>query len=158
HNQRLNALALEPRCCIGIAQDGRVTLYTQNQTPTAARDLLASVLGGKPQDYRLINGDIGGGFGMKTGLTPEDALVCYAARKLGRPVRWRADRSEDFLAAHMGRDQYSKARIALDAEGRILALEVDTLGNIGSVPVGSSAIIPLQLGPKVQTTVYQVPQ
>src|SRR2546423_3441525 len=94
---------------------------------------------------------------MKTGLTPEDALVCYAAGKLGRPVRWRADRSEDFLAAHMGRDQYHKARLALDAEGRILALEVDTLGNIGSVPVGSSAIIPLQLGPKVQTTVYHVP-
>src|SRR5213075_1168816 len=135
----------------------RVVLYTQNQTPTSARDLLAVVLGGKPQDYRLVNGDIGGGFGMKTGLTPEDALVCYAARKLGRPVRWRADRSEDFLAAHMGRDQWNKARLALDADGRILALEVETLGNIGAVPVGSSAIIPLQLGPKVQTTVYHVP-
>ncbi|MFO1533957.1 MAG: MFS transporter, partial [Thermoplasmatota archaeon] len=62
---------------------------------------------------------IGGGFGMKTGLTPEDALVCYAARKLGRPVRWRADRAEDFLAAHMGRDQQHKARLALDGDGRI---------------------------------------
>src|SRR5256714_4610990 len=94
---------------------------------------------------------------MKTGLTPEDALVCYAAAKLGRPVRWRADRAEDFLAAHMGRDQWNRARLALDREGRVLALEVDTLGNIGAVPVGSSAIIPLQLGPKVQTTVYHVP-
>src|SRR5205814_10575778 len=94
---------------------------------------------------------------MKTGLTPEDALVCYAARKLGRPVRWRADRAEDFLAAHMGRDQWNRARLALDREGRILALEVDTLGNIGAVPVGSSAIIPLSLGPNVQTTVYRVP-
>src|SRR3954468_5892820 len=157
-NQRVIAMALEPRACIGVFENGRTALYTQNQTPTGARELLGAVLRAKPEQFRIIVGDIGGGFGMKTGLTPEDALVCYAARKLGRPVKWRADRAEDFLAAHMGRDQVNKARIALDAQGRILALEVDTLGNIGSVPVGSSAIIPLQLGPKVQTTVYQVPQ
>src|SRR3954470_24930142 len=157
HNHRVIAMALEPRACTAVFENGRTTLYTQNQTPSGARDLLGVVLKGKPQDFRILVGDIGGGFGMKTGLTPEDALVCYAARKLGRPVKWRADRGEDFLAAHMGRDQMNKARIALDAQGRILALEVDTLGNIGSVPVGSSAIIPLQLGPKVQTTVYQVP-
>jgi carbon-monoxide dehydrogenase large subunit len=156
-NQRVIAMALEPRACIGVFEDGRTTLYTQNQTPTGARELLGAVFRAKPEQFRIIVRDIGGGFGMKTGLTPEDALVCYAARKLGRPVKWRADRAEDFLAAHMGRDQVNKARLALDAEGRILALEVDTLGNIGSVPVGSSAIIPLQLGPKVQTTVYHVP-
>jgi carbon-monoxide dehydrogenase large subunit len=157
HNQRVIAVALEPRACTGVFENGRTTLYTQNQTPTGARDLLAAVFRAKPDQFRIIVGDIGGGFGMKTGLTPEDALVCYAARKLGRPVKWRADRSEDFLAAHMGRDQYNKARLALDAQGRILALDVDTLGNIGAVPVGSSAIIPLQLGPKMQTTVYHVP-
>jgi carbon-monoxide dehydrogenase large subunit len=157
HNQRVIAVALEPRACTGVFENGRTTLYTQNQTPSGARDLLGAVFQAKPQDFRIIVGDIGGGFGMKTGLTPEDALVCYAARKLGRPVRWRAERSEDFLAAHMGRDQHNTARMALDAQGRILALEVDTLGNIGAVPVGSSAIIPLQLGPKVQTTVYHVP-
>ncbi|TMH71418.1 MAG: xanthine dehydrogenase family protein molybdopterin-binding subunit [Betaproteobacteria bacterium] len=157
HNQRVIAVALEPRACIGVFENGRTTLYTQNQTPTGARDLLGAVFRAKPEQFRIMVGDIGGGFGMKTGLMPEDALVCYAARKLGRPVRWRAERSEDFLAAHMGRDQYNKARLALDEKGRILALEVDTLGNIGAVPVGSSAIIPLQLGPKVQTTVYHVP-
>jgi aerobic carbon-monoxide dehydrogenase large subunit len=157
HNQRLNAMALEPRCCIGTAQDGRVTLYTQNQTPTAARDLLAAVLGGKPQDYRLVNGDIGGGFGLKTGLTPEDVLACYAARKLARPVKWRADRSEEFLAAHMGRDQHYTAALALDGDGRILALRMEMLANIGAVPVGSSAMIPLAMVAKVVTSVYRVP-
>ena len=157
HNQRVIAMALEPRACTAVFENGRTTLYTQNQTPTGARDLLGAVFKAKPQDFRIVVGDIGGGFGMKTGLTPEDALVCHAARKLGRPARWRADRSEDFLAAHMGRDQHNKARLALDANGRILAMEVETLGNIGAVPVGSSAIIPLQLGPKVQTTVYHVP-
>ena len=157
HNQRLVAMALEPRACIGVYENGRTTLYTQNQTPTGARELLGAVFRAKAEDFRVVVGDIGGGFGMKTGLTPEDALVCYAAKKLGRPVKWRAERGEDFLAAHMGRDQQHRARIALDREGRILALEVDTLGNIGAVPVGSSAIIPLSLGPKVQTTVYHVP-
>jgi carbon-monoxide dehydrogenase large subunit len=157
HNQRLVAMALEPRCSIGVAAGGRITLYTQNQTPTGARELLGAVLGGKPTDYRVVVGDIGGGFGMKTGLTPEDALVCYAARKLGRPVKWLAERGEDFLAAHMGRDQHSRARLALDRDGRILALDLDALGNIGAVPVGSSAIIPLALGPKIQTSVYHVP-
>jgi aerobic carbon-monoxide dehydrogenase large subunit len=157
NNQRLNAMALEPRCCIGNVENGRVVLYTQNQTPTAARELLAAALGGKAQDYRLVNGDIGGGFGMKTGLTPEDALACYAARKLQRPVKWRADRSEEFLAAHMGRDQRYRAALALDRDGRFLALRMEMLANIGAVPVGSSAMIPLAMVAKVVTSVYRVP-
>ncbi len=157
HNQRLIAMALEPRCSIGVFEEGRTTLYTQNQTPTGARDLLGAVFGAAPAGFRVVVGDIGGGFGMKTGLTPEDALVCHAARKLGRPVKWLAERSEEFLAAHMGRDQHFRARLALDRGGRILALEMDALGNIGAVPVGSSAIIPLALGPKIQTSVYHVP-
>src|ERR1044072_8645497 len=157
HNQRVIAMAMEPRACIGVFDAGRTTLYTQNQTPTGARELLGAVFKRKPEDFRVVNGDIGGGFGMKTGLTPEDALVCHAARKLGTPVRWRGERSEEFLAAHMGRDQHVTASLALDRDGRILALRTTALANIGAVPVGSSAIIPLQLTPKVQTTVYRVP-
>jgi carbon-monoxide dehydrogenase large subunit len=157
HNQRLVAVAMEPRACIAVFDAGRTTLYTQNQTPTGARELLSAVFRTKPDDFRVLVGDIGGGFGMKTGLPSEDALVCYAARKLSRPVRWRGDRSEEFLAAHMGRDQHVKASLALDRDGRILGLRTQILGNIGSVPVGSSVIIPLVLGPKVQTTVYRVP-
>ena len=157
HNQRLIAMALEPRCSIAMHENGRFTLHTQNQTPTGARDGLAAALGAKPADFRLIVGDIGGGFGMKTGVANEDALVCYAARKLGRPVKWRADRSEEFLGAHMGRDQHYDGELALAREGRILALRVTTYANFGATPVGSTAIIPLLLGPKVQTTVYHVP-
>jgi len=157
HNQRLNAVAMEPRCAIGVHEGGRTTLYTQNQTPTAARELLGAVFGAKPAEFRLVNGDIGGGFGMKTGVTPEDALVCYAARKLGRPVKWRAERSEEFLAAHMARDQHYSAALALDRDGRILALRMEMLANIGSVPVGSSAMIPLAMVAKVATSAYRVP-
>jgi carbon-monoxide dehydrogenase large subunit len=157
HNQRLNAMALEPRCAIGVHEGARTTLYTQCQTPTAARELLGAVFGEPPANFRLLNGDIGGGFGMKTGLTPEDALVCYAARKLGRPVKWRADRSEEFLAAHMARDQHYRAALALDRDGRILALRMEMLANIGAVPVGSSAMIPLAMVAKVATSAYRVP-
>ncbi len=157
HNQRLIANAIEPRCAIAVHASGRTTLYTQNQTSTGARQLLGDVFKTKPEDFRIIVGDIGGGFGMKTGLTPEDALVCYAARKLGRPVKWRGERSEEFLAAHMGRDQHYSAALALDKDGKILGLRMRMIANIGAVPVGSSAIIPLALGPKVQATVYHVP-
>jgi carbon-monoxide dehydrogenase large subunit len=157
HNQRLSATALEPRSATGLFENGRWTLLTQTQTPTGTREALAAVLGTKIEQVRVTVGDIGGGFGMKTGLYPEDALVCYAAKKLGRSVKWRAERSEEFLAAHAGRDQWFKAQLALDAKGVILALKMEMLGNFGSVPVGSTAIIPLVLGPKVQTTVYKVP-
>ncbi len=156
-NQRLVAMALEPRCSIAVHADSRWTLYTQNQTPAGARQLLGEVFGRKREDFRVLVGDLGGGFGMKTGLANEDALVCYAAWKLGRPVKWRADRAEDFLSSHMGRDQHFDAELALDREGRILGLRTRVLGNFGATPVGSTAIIPLLLGPKVQTTVYHVP-
>ena len=157
HNQRVIAMALEPRCAIGVHENGRTTIYTQSQQPTGARDALAACLGVKPTDLRIVNGDIGGGFGMKTGATPEEALVAYASRKLGRPVRWRGDRSEEFLAAHMGRDMHFKAALALDKEGRILALRLHMLGNMGAVPVGSSAMIPLFMVAKVVASVYRVP-
>ena len=157
HNQRLIANAIEPRCSIAVHEAGRTTLYTQNQTSTGARQLLSDVFQTKPEDFRLIVGDIGGGFGMKTGLTPEDALACYAARKLGRAVKWRGERSEEFLSAHMGRDQHYAAALALDKDGKILGLRMQAIANIGGVPVGSSAIIPLVLVAKVQASVYHVP-
>jgi len=157
HNQRLNAVALEPRAVTAVFENGRTTLYTQNQTPTGARDLLGAVFKAKPDRFRVVNGDIGGGFGMKTGLTPEDVLVCHAAKKLGRPVRWRGERSEEFLASHMGRDQHYKGALALDRDGRFLALRMEMLANIGALPVGSSAMIPLAMVAKVQTSVYSVP-
>ncbi len=157
HNQRLIATALEPRSSTAVFEKERWTLYTQSQQPTGARDALAAVFKTKSEAFRVVVGDIGGGFGMKTGLYPEDAMLCFAARRLGRAVRWRAERSEEFLATQGGRDQLFTASLALDKDGKILALKMEMLANFGSVPVGSSAIIPLVLGPKVQTTVYHVP-
>jgi carbon-monoxide dehydrogenase large subunit len=158
HNQRLVAVPLEPRASLGVFEGGRWTLYTQTQQATVTRAALASTFRADAGRFRVIVGEIGGGFGMKTGLYSEDAVVCYAARQLGRPVKWRADRSEEFLAAHMARDQHYKAKLALDADGRILALKMEMIANLGAVPVGSTAIVPLALSPMVQTTVYDIPR
>ena len=157
HNQRVSAIPLEPRCALAQYAGDRWTLYTQTQQPTSTREALAAVFKAKQEQFRVVVGDLGGGFGMKTGLYPEDALACYAARKLARPVKWRGERSEEFLAAHMGRDQHFKAQLALDAGGRILALKMEMLGDFGAVPVNSTAMIPLWVGPKVLTSVYHVP-
>jgi len=157
HNQRVAAMPLEPRAALAEFAAGRWTLYTQTQQPTGTRESLAAVFRTKQEQFRVVVGDLGGGFGMKTGLYPEDAIACYAARKLARPVKWRGERSEDFLAAHMGRDQHFHAWLALDAAGKVLALKMEMLGNFGSVPVGSTAMIPLMIGPKVLTSVYHVP-
>ncbi len=157
HNQRVSAMPLEPRAALAQFALERWTLYTQTQQPSGTREALAAVFKTKVEQFRVVVGDIGGGFGMKTGLYPEDALACYAARKLARPVKWRGERSEEFLAAHMGRDLHFKAWLALDGAGKVLALKMEMLGDFGSVPVGSTAIIPLWLAPKVLTSVYHVP-
>jgi len=157
-NQRVSAVPMEPRCALAEFDGARWTLYTQTQQPTGARELLAACFGAKQESFRVVVGDLGGGFGMKTGAYQEDALLCYAARRLGRPVKWRGDRSEDFLAAHMGRDQQFRASLALDAGGKVLALKVDVLANFGAVPVGSTPLVPMMVGPKVATSVYRVPE
>ena len=113
--------ALLDRRARGRAHDA---LYAEPDPDRARAICSARCSAPSRSDFRVVNGDIGGGFGMKTGLTPEDALVCYAARKLGRPVKWRGERSEEFLAAHMARDQHYRAALALDRDGRILALRM----------------------------------
>jgi len=110
-----------------------------------------------PEQVRVTVGDVGGGFGMKTQLHAEDVVCAHAARKLGRPVRWRATRNEEFQAASHGRDQYSESELAFDADGRILGLRVRITGNIGAYGHGPASIINTMVGPKVITGVYRVP-
>ena len=81
---------------------------------------------------RVVVPDVGGGFGMKNYVYPEYALVLWAARKLGRPVRWVCERSEDFVSSAHGRDFFSRARLALDSDGRFLALDVRAVANMGA--------------------------
>ncbi|MDB5750847.1 MAG: putative carbon monoxide dehydrogenase, large chain [Ramlibacter sp.] len=158
-NQRVAAFSLEPRSVLAwVADDGRLTLRMSSQMPSGVRNSLANdILGIPPDQVRVTVGDVGGGFGMKTGIYPEDAATAWAARELQRPVKWIADRSEEFLASAHGRDQQAQAELALAADGRILALRIKTLANVGAYALATGLLIPLLIGPWVQTSVYDVP-
>ena len=159
-SQRLVPSAMEPRSTIAEVdkKTGRLTVYVQSQTPMATRDIIADAILKRPKEsIRLVVGDIGGGFGQKTSLYPEDGIVAYAAVKLGKKIRWRGDRTDDFVGGTHGRDLTSTAELALDAKGRIQAYRVKSLGGTGAYLSGTGVIIPLVLGPFVQTSVYDVP-
>src|SRR3977135_687771 len=106
---------------------------------------------------RVRVGDIGGGFGQKTSLYPEDGIVAHAATQLGKKIRWRGDRPDDFVGGTHGRDLTSTGEFALDEKGRVLAYRVRSVGGTGAYMTGASNIIPLVLGPFVQTGVYALP-
>jgi carbon-monoxide dehydrogenase large subunit len=159
-SQRLAPSAMEPRSTIAEIEKktGRLILHVQSQTPGSTRDLLAEAVLKRPKEsVRVLVGDIGGGFGQKTGLYPEDALVAYAATRLDRKVRWRGERTDEFLGGTHGRDLTSTAEMALDARGRVLAYRVRSVGGTGAYLSGAGAIIPLVLGPFVQSGVYDLP-
>ena len=102
-------------------------------------------------------GDVGGGFGTKVAIYPEDVLVVSAAKKLNRPIKWTATRTEEFQASVHGRDHMNVAELDCDPEGRIQALSVKTLANTGAYLINPALIIPLGLMSKVITSVYDIP-
>jgi carbon-monoxide dehydrogenase large subunit len=159
-SQRLVPSAMEPRSTIAEVdkKSGRLILHTQSQTPGSTRDILAEAVLKRPKEsIRVLVGDIGGGFGHKTSLYPEDGLVAYAAVKLDRKVRWRGERSDEFIGGTHGRDLTSTAEFALDAKGRVQAYRVRSVGGTGAYISGAGTIIPLVLGPFVQSGVYDLP-
>jgi carbon-monoxide dehydrogenase large subunit len=158
-NQRVAALSIEPRSVLAwVSEDARLTIRMSSQMPSGVRNSLASdVLGIPREQVRVTVGDVGGGFGMKTGLYPEDAAVAWAAWTLKKPVKWVADRSEEFLSSFHGRDQRAQAELALAADGRILALRLRTLANVGAYATATGMTIPMIVGPWVQSSVYDVP-
>ena len=158
-NQRVAPCPIEPRAVLASydAATDRITLRVSCQTPTGLRDDLCNeVLGIAPNKVRVLVGDVGGGFGMKTGIYPEDVVLAYGARALGRPLKWCADRMEEFLAATHGRDVVTRAELALDADGRVLALRVDSLANLGAYATPAGVVIQLMIGPWVSTSIYDI--
>jgi aerobic carbon-monoxide dehydrogenase large subunit len=158
-NQRVAPCPIEPRAVLAEydAKTRRITLRLSCQTPTGIRDELASAVLGIPNEsIRIVVGDVGGGFGMKTSLYPEDVALAHCVRRLGRPLKWRAERIEEFLAAGAGRDLESKAELAFDANGRILALRVASLANVGAYATPAGVAIQLMIGPWVATSVYDI--
>jgi carbon-monoxide dehydrogenase large subunit len=159
-NQRLVANPMEPRAVLAVpdAETGRLTMRMSTQMPSGARATLCDAILGIPQDkVRVVVGDVGGGFGMKTGLYPEDAVVAWCALKLGQPVKWTADRSDEFLATTHGRDLISNASLALDAQGKVLGFRVNSHANVGAYATPTGVAIQLLIGPWVTTSIYDIP-
>jgi aerobic carbon-monoxide dehydrogenase large subunit len=157
-NQRLVPASMEPRAAMAsydVATD-RVTLRLSTQMPSIARDGLCGALGLPTEAIRVVVGDVGGGFGMKGGMYPEDIVVVYASRLLGRPVKWTPSRLDEFLSATHGRDIESHAELALDADGKVLAYRIRTLANMGAYGSTVGIIIQLLIGPFVSTSIYDI--
>jgi len=157
-NQRVAPSSIEPRSVLATfdAASGRLTMRLSSQMPTGVMNGLVEALGLPAGSVRVVVGDVGGGFGMKTGIYPEDIVVGYAAKALGRPVRWQADRSEDLVSAVHGRDIVSRAELALDADGKALALRVSSLCNVGAYATATGVMIQLLVGPWVSTSIYDI--
>lgn len=144
-NNRVVANSMEPRNAIGDYDPAtdRVTLYSSTQGPHFVLDPLAEAVLKLPKEkVRVVTPNVGGGFGMKAFLYPEQCLVTWASRRLARPVRWQSDRSEGFMSDSQGRDHRSHAELALDVEGRFLGLRVTSHVNLGAYLSQMGAFVP----------------
>jgi len=123
---------MEPRACLAAFVSGQYHLYTCTQGVAIMRNQLSAVLGVPPEQIRVIAEEVGGGFGVRFNLYPEYCAALFAAKKLGRPVKWTGTRSEVFLADEQARDVRSRGELALDSQGRILGMRFDMVANLGA--------------------------
>src|SRR5947207_5212815 len=159
HNNRITANTMEPRACLGDynAADDVYTLYTSSQNPHGVRTILCGPVFHMPEiRLRVVSPDVGGGFGMKGDIYPEDGLVLWASRKLGRPVKWVATRTESLLGDNHGRDQLISAEMALDDSGKILAVRAQALHAVGAY-VTNAGVVPVLCALRNIPNVYVVP-
>ena len=142
---RVTAATMEPRACVGAydSVDERYTIHSGQQRPHGLRRDLAKQVFGIPEAHiRVVAGDVGGSFGMKGAHYPEHALSLWASRKVGRPVKWTSTRAEGMLSDDQDRDLVSDAALALDADGRFLALELSNIANLGAYLMPGGIISP----------------
>jgi carbon-monoxide dehydrogenase large subunit len=159
HNNRLDAMTMEPRGCLGEfdTSTGRLTFYTSTQNVHGIRQGLAQQNLKVPESMiRVVARDVGGGFGMKGHVYPEEAIVAWACKRIGRPVKWIATRSETMLGDGHGRDQTVEAELALDENGKFVGLRWTALHNVGAYVIGAGAV-PVLFAVKLAPTVYNVP-
>jgi carbon-monoxide dehydrogenase large subunit len=159
-NNRLIPNAMEPRSAVGDfdKSSGDYTLYTTSQNPHVIRLLMGAFVLNIPEHrLRVVAPDVGGGFGSKIYHYAEEAIVTWAAGQLKRPVKWTAERSESFMSDAHGRDHVSTAEMALDAQGKFLALRVNTLCNLGAYLSTFAAAVPTYLYATLLAGVYRTP-
>ncbi len=155
-NQRIANAQMEPRSGVASydAATESYTLISGNQGVHAPRMVLAESFGLPLEKVRFVCPDVGGGFGLRNNLYPEQAAILWASKRVGRPVKWTNDRSESFLTDYAGRDLLTTARLALRSDGRITAYHVDHIGTCGGQTV---TYVPLSNAYRVATTVYDIP-
>lgn len=159
-NNRLVPNAMEPRAAIGEYDAGNssYTLWNTTQNPHVARLVISAFVGVAPEHkLRVIAPDVGGGFGSKIFIYPEEVVCLWASRKVGRPVKWVCDRSEAFLADAHGRDHVTTAEMAFDADGRMLALRAKTIANLGAYMSTFSSSVPTYLYGTLLSGQYDIP-
>ncbi|HVC60618.1 MAG TPA: xanthine dehydrogenase family protein molybdopterin-binding subunit [Acetobacteraceae bacterium] len=155
-NNRIVVSSMEARAAMADydGATGRWTLYANTQGGWLVKNLIGPVFNVEPDRFRVITPDVGGGFGMKLFLYAEHVLTCYAARKLGRPVKWVSDRSEAFLADTQGRDNVTLGELAIDAEGKFLALRTRNISSMGAYLSNFAPFIPTFAGTSVLSSIY----
>lgn len=159
-NNRLIPNAMEPRAAVGVCDPGtgEHTLYTTSQNPHLERLVLSAFVRVAPEHkLRVVAPDVGGGFGSKIFVYPEETAVVWSARRIGRPVKWTADRSESFLADAHGRDHVTHAELGLDATGRFVALKVETTANLGAYLSLFGSAVPTYLYGTLLAGQYRTP-
>ena len=159
-NNRLIPNAMEPRAALGEYDSGTdtITLHSTSQNPHVARLVLSAFQGVAPEHkLRVVAPDIGGGFGSKIYIYNEETVCAWAAKKLDRPVKWTAERTESFLTDAHGRDHVTHAELALDPNGKMIGLRVHTIANMGAYPSTFWSVVPTYLYGILLSGQYNIP-
>jgi aerobic carbon-monoxide dehydrogenase large subunit len=154
--QRVTGVPMEPRAALAEYDggSGRFTVYAGNGGAVRLKQDLAAILAVPSDKVRVLMGDVGGNFGTRGMIYPEFALVAWAARRLGRPVKWIIERHESFLSDYQGRDLVVEAELALDADGRFLAMRGSNIGNLGAHTTNFAMV---QKGVQMMSSIYRMP-
>jgi carbon-monoxide dehydrogenase large subunit len=155
-NQRVAPVPIEPRSAIADYRMDELTLWSSTQVPHFVRLFMAIVLGTSEDKIRVVAPDVGGGFGSKLQFNAEEVVVSWASRKLGRPVKWTEDRTEHMACCHHGRDQVDYVRMGATREGKITALHIRIIADLGAYFGMLTPVIP-ELGAFVTSGVYDIP-
>ena len=155
-NNRVTGVPMEPRAATAVFDEttGGYTLYAGSGSANRQRDALSHIFSDDDIKLRVLSGNVGGAFGTRGMFYPEFALTLWAAKRVGRPVKWVCERSEAFLSDAAGRDQFTRVELALDADGKFLALRTAHIANLGS---HGCSFTPLTRGISVTTGVYDIP-
>ena len=142
HNHRIYGCPMEPKSALGEFDpgSGRFTLHAPSQGVHRFKRSIAAALAVEPDRIRIVSGDVGGGFGVRSPCGNEYPLLLWAARRCGRPVKWQGSRSDTFLSDYHARDIYTEGEMAFDAGGRIAAARIDYLGNLGAYPISFAVL------------------